>query len=269
MRGHFLAASLCVCASLLITRPIAAQENTLPPQPADEAGAIYGNGLDGTHPPQLLTKAQRQALAESHAAYLRNGQLQLERPENIPEPPPPPPKTPDWLTALGKFLSPIFNFIGKILPFVFWGAIILAVLGILYFLFGEALNARFGRDGKGKLDEGDDVLVDIRPDEATARNLLERADALAREGKFAEAVHLLLFHSIQDIQSRLENRVPNSLTAREIGGLDKLPKVARQALQPIIFIVEKSFFGGRTVDESGWQEARTSYENFAFGEGWS
>ncbi len=269
MRGLLLAAWLCVCASLLITMPVAAQEDTLSFPSDDEVEAIFDNEPDDTRSPRQLTDAQTKALAEAHAAYLRNGQLQLERPENIPEPPPPPPSTPDWLTAIGNFLAPIFNFIGAILPLLFWGAVGLAVLGILYFLFAEALNARFGKDGKGKLDEGDDVLVDIRPDEASARSLLERADALAREGKFAEAVHLLLFHSIQDIQSRLENGVPNSLTAREIGGLDKLPEVARQALQPIIFIVEKSFFGGRAVNEDGWQEARTSYENFAFGEGWS
>ena len=182
---------------------------------------------------------------------------------------PPPPKSPDWLIALGNFLAPIFNFLGYILVPLFWGVVILVVLGVLYFLFGEALNARFGKDGKGKLEDGDDVLVDIRPDEAAARGLLERADALARKGQFAEAVHLLLFHSIQDIQSRLENSVPRSLTAREIGGLERLPARAKAALGPIIRIVEGSFFGGRDVDETGWQSARSSYEDFAFGEEWT
>ena len=34
-------------------------------------------------------------------------------------------------------------------------------------------------------------------------------------------------------------------------------------------VVERSFFGGRAVDADGWQEARRSYEEFAFGEGWA
>ena len=63
--------------------------------------------------------------------------------------------------------------------------------------------------------------------------------------------------------------MPRSLTAREIGSLGYLPGRARSALGPIIAIVERSFFGGRDVDESGWQTARASYEDFAFGEGWT
>ena len=99
--------------------------------------------------------------------------------------------------------------------------------------------------------------------------MLEEADALAHAGKFAEAVHLLLFRSIEDIQTRVETGVPRSLTAREIGRLGFLPDRARTALGPIIAIVERSFFGGRDVDQAGWQTARASYEDFAFGGEWS
>lgn len=113
------------------------------------------------------------------------------------------------------------------------------------------------------------MLTDIRPDGDRARSLLEEADALAREGKFAEAVHLLLFRSIEDVQERLEGGVPTSMTAREIAGLGSLPERARRALRPIIQIVENSFFGGRDVDAAGWQSARRSYEDFAFGDGWA
>ena len=82
-------------------------------------------------------------------------------------------------------------------------------------------------------------------------------------------MHLLLFRSIEDIQTRIEIGVPRSLTAREIGKLGFLPDRARTALSPIIAIVERSFFGGRDVDESGWHTARASYEDFAFGEQWT
>jgi hypothetical protein len=130
--------------------------------------------------------------------------------------------------------------------------------------FGKHLLHRIARGS-----EGDDHLVDLRPDAAAARSLLEEADALARQGRFAEAVHLLLFRSIEDIQERVDGGVPNSLTAREIAALGKLPARARRALAPIIQVVERSFFGGRAVEADGWQEARSSYEDFAFGEGWA
>jgi hypothetical protein len=205
------------------------------------------------------------ALDRAHADYLNRRDMQLERPEWEAEPIDPPDPPLQWLKWLGDLLgnlSPLFQF-------VFYAVIAAVVLGFLYFVFGEAIRVRFGKRGEGKVDEGDDILIDVRPDAGMARGLLEEADALARAGKFAEAVHLLLFRSIEDIQTRLEGGVPKSLTAREIGGLQHLPERAKSGLGPIIRIVERSFFGGRPVDSEGWQEARASYEDFAFGEGWA
>ena len=205
------------------------------------------------------------ALDKAHAAYLKRSDLQLERPEWEAPPLPPPKPLPPWLSWLGNLL----NGMAPLFQLLFYAIVVLVIGGFLYFVFGEALLIRFGKSGAGKVTDGDDVLVDVRPDAAMARSLLEEADALARSGKFAEAVHLLLFRSIEDIQSRLDGGVPKSLTAREIGGLRHLPERARRGLGPIIAIVERSFFGGRDVDAEGWQEARASYEDFAFGEGWA
>ncbi|MBK8199451.1 MAG: DUF4129 domain-containing protein [Acidobacteria bacterium] len=200
----------------------------------------------------------------AHAAYLKDSELQLVRPEqDIDIPPPKPP--PSWLKAIADFLQAL----GPVFQFVFWAAVVLIVAGLLYFIFGEAIRLRFGGRQKNKVKAEDDVLQDLRPDAAAARSLLDEADALARQGRFAEAVHLLLFRSIEDIQDRVEGGVPTSLTAREIAGLGKLPERAKRGLRPIIQVVERSFFGGRPVDAAGWQEARQSYEDFAFGEGWA
>ena len=204
------------------------------------------------------------ALEAAHAELIAMSDLQLERPEADPiefEPSEPP----GWLSSLVKLLGHL----GPLLKFIFYACIVLVLAGVLYFLFGEAMRIRFG--GKKDKSEGDedDIVPDFRPDQATARSLLEEADALAREGRFAEAVHLLLFRSIEDIQSRVEMGVPRSMTAREIGRLGYLPDRARSALGPIIAIVERSFFGGRDVDETGWQSARASYEDFAFGGEWA
>lgn len=205
------------------------------------------------------------ALDRAHTDYLNRRDMQLQRPEWEAEPLEPRDPPPQWLKWLGDLLgnlSPLFQF-------MFYAVIAAVVLGFLYFVFGEAIRVRFGKRGEGKVDEGDDILIDLRPDAGMARGLLEEADALARAGKFAEAVHLLLFRSIEDIQTRLEGGVPKSLTAREIGGLQHLPERAKSGLGPIIRIVERSFFGGRPVDSEGWREARASYEDFAFGEGWA
>lgn len=215
------------------------------------------------------TFADDDEIDAAHEAYLKLPGLQLERPERIPEAIEPPPETPGWIKWLSRVIGNIFEFLGPVFKILFYLVIAGVIGGILYFLFGEAIRVRFGKDGHNEARTGDDEILDVRPDAQTARSLLEEADALARAGKFAEAVHLLLFRSIEDIQGHLENGVPGSLTAREIGGLSNLPERARRALSPIIVIVERSFFGGRDVDETSWSEARASYEDFAFGEGWA
>ncbi|MCI4646211.1 MAG: hypothetical protein MRY64_15625 [Hyphomonadaceae bacterium] len=201
-----------------------------------------------------------------HEAYLADPDLQLERPgRRVQEARTPPVATPGWVRAIGRFFDGLFSAIGPALGYVGILVVGALVVWLLWFLFGEALSARFGRTGKERDLVLDSHVEDLRPDAAAARSLLEEADALAAEGRFAEAVHLLLFRSIEDIQTRKEGRLPTSLTAREIGGLSDLPDRARAALSPIIGVVERSFFGGRDVDSGGWQTARSSYEEFAFG----
>lgn len=206
------------------------------------------------------------SMEELHEIYLNDSELQLERPgrqEREPVQPPDPP--PGWLRAIANFFSAVLNAIGPALGYIGLAVLIALVGWLLWFLFGEALSARFGGMKKDKDAVLDSHATDIRPDEASARSLLEEADLLASQGRYAEAVHLLLFRSIEDIQAQKDGRLSNALTAREIGGLSDLPDRARSALSPIIRVVERSFFGGREVDGEGWQTARASYEDFAFG----
>lgn len=131
-------------------------------------------------------------------------------------------------------------------------------------LGGLTLPGRRERKDKAAADVSE--IDEGRPVRKEAEALLQQADALAADGRYAEAVHLLLFRSIADLNARRAGGVPQSLTAREIERLGDLPERARAALSPIIRLVEKSFFGDRPVDQSGWKEARASYEAFAFKE---
>ncbi|MEE9380324.1 MAG: hypothetical protein V3V03_02880 [Hyphomonadaceae bacterium] len=226
---------------------------------------------DGYSAPVAATTDVEQ-LRASHAAYLEHGELQLERPEPEPEPDVKPrerSEPPEWLQAIFRFIGDLFTGLGPFLKIILWLVVIGLVAALIWFIAGEAITTRFGWGKKKTTGDEDDVLPDLRPDSAAARSLLEEADALARNGQFAEAVHLLLFRSIEDIQSRQTDTVSQDLTAREIGRLDTLPEKPRSALSPIIRLVESSFFGGRAVDETGWNEARASYEAFAFGEAWT
>ncbi|MFN7180892.1 hypothetical protein [Hyphomonas sp.] len=251
-------AALGLCA--LMTGPALAQPDEDWDRASESSGFLEE---DEIRAPAVQTDLD--AVDRAHAAYLKDGDLQLVRPEAPPVELNPPDPPPGWLKAFGDFLEAL----GPVFQVIFWIAVAAVIAGLLYFLFGEAIRMRFGGRRNTNAVAEDDVLTDIRPDAGAARSLLDEADALAREGRFAEAVHLLLFRSIEDIQSRLEGGVPTSLTSREIAGLSRLPDRAKRALAPIIQVVESSHFGGRPVDAAGWQHARRSYEDFAFGEGWT
>ncbi|WP_292105370.1 DUF4129 domain-containing protein [Brevundimonas sp.] len=108
-----------------------------------------------------------------------------------------------------------------------------------------------------------------RPDAQAARDLLADADALAARGLYAEAAHLLLLRSVQDIEKRQPKALRASLTTREIMALTALPDTARPAFSRIGRTVERSLFGGAPVGASAFAECRSAYEAFALPDTWA
>jgi hypothetical protein len=60
--------------------------------------------------------------------------------------------------------------------------------------------------------------------EAPARQLLGDADALAADGRYSEAAHLLLHRSIAEIDRRRPASIRKALTSRDIAALPTLPR---------------------------------------------
>lgn len=204
------------------------------------------------------------------AAYQADDSLQRVRPEWEPDPADVAEirRTYRNPNPIVRAIAAFFEAIGGVLGYLLAAIVIFAILAGLYMVFGESLSLR--RRQKEKAVAPDvSIMPDLRPEQARARALLEDADALAAQGRFAEAVHLLLFRSIDDIQEKKTGLIGRSLTAREIGALDDIPNWIRDALAPIIRIVERSFFGGQEVTEAGWRDARQSYHSFALGQDWS
>ena len=196
---------------------------------------------------------------------LTGDDLQTERPVREPDPMPRRRQRRQGSSAVGEFFAGVFNAIGPIFGWVLVGTIALLILTALYYMFGDSLSLR-RKEKLPKPEKTISIAPDLIPDQAAARALLGDAETLANQGRFAEAVHALLFRSIDLIQERQPTAVKRSLTAREIGQLGGLPDLIRAGLSPIIRIVERSYFGGRDVDEAGWNEARDAYRSFALKE---
>ena len=94
-----------------------------------------------------------------------------------------------------------------------------------------------------------------------AKSRLEDAKALAAQGHYEEAVHLLLLHIIDDLKRHNKRHIPISWTAREVLGKSGLPPKAAAAMQSIVGLVELSFFGGHLIGRPGYESCIKDYEN--------
>jgi hypothetical protein len=192
----------------------------------------------------------------AHEALLRHKDLQFDFPHyDLPE-------APRWLVWLQHWLhelAPVFNIL-------FWVACGLSLAVLLFFVGRHVLRLRSPE--RLKVQDMRSAMEDWRPTATQAHALLADADALAREGKYDEAVHLLLLRSIEDIEQFRPRVVQRSYTAREIEQLDAMPMTVRAAFAGIMAVVEKSRYGGYAVTLQDYERCREEYKRFAFPEAW-
>jgi len=156
------------------------------------------------------------------------------------------------------------DWVGQIALIMFWLLIGVLVLLAVFYL-GRELPAWIGRRrqlkaGVAPMVQGVPVAVDSQLLDA-----LGKADHLAAEGQFAEALHLLLLHSFDYLKRHLGGIYGPSSTAREILHRSRLPDAGRQSLGAIVDAAEISYFGGRPVDGGIYAACRRHYQTFAFG----
>ena len=198
---------------------------------------------------------------------------------NLP-PPPQPPRPPAWLEAFFRWLGEVVEPVGRLLKWIgsffpdaayarilLWTVIATGGAALLWTLYNRI---KFGewRFRPPRLGVPADLPENWMPEEAGARSWLEEADALAREGRFADAIHHLLFRSIDDIASRRPALVRPALTSRELAVSEGIPARARGLFAGIAALVERSLFGARSVSESDWLKAREAYSDFALPGAW-
>lgn len=113
-----------------------------------------------------------------------------------------------------------------------------------------------------------DAEEEWAPAESGTRAWLDEADKLAGQGRFADAIHHLLFRSVEDIARRRPALARPALTSRELAAAEGIPGRARELFAGIARLVERSLFGGRSVGEKEWLSARQAYSEFALAAAW-
>jgi len=206
----------------------------------------------------LAEPASRDAgpsLTAAHARLLADKSLQFElAPAPLPRPSP-------WAEVIARLIEAVAPF----LQYVFWAGVIAIVGGIVFYIVREIVLRPRG----DRIEPPAAAAPDLAPAPERAHALLADADRLAAEGRYAEAVHLLLLRSVEDIDAKRPATVRPSMTSRDIAELSVLPEAARTAFTRVAEVVERSFFGGREVDAAGYRHCRDAYEAFAFPKAWT
>ncbi|MCW3848206.1 hypothetical protein OF829_13250 [Sphingomonas sp. LB-2] len=185
-------------------------------------------------------------MAEAHAALRARDDIQFE----LPHTPPPQRTEPMPMPALGA---------------LFWLLVVLGVAMLLYLIVKSIVE----REPRGQRVSSEHEIAQWRPEEKVARALLAEADAMAAAGRYEEAARLLLHRSLEDIASRKPKLLRPALTSREIARAPMLPDAVRAAFQAMAAPVERSLFGGRSLDRAAWEDARAAYGDFALPKAWA
>ncbi len=217
-------------------------------------------------------------LAAAHDALRADPSIQFSLPAV-----PPPPEPPRWLREFGEwlndFLAPVarfFHWVGSFMPdapfarFFLWTVLAVAALALAWAIYQRLRHGewRLPRRRRAEFVDPGPKEEDWAPEAAPARSWLREADALAAQGRYAEAVHHLLFRSIEDIGRRRPRLVRPALTSRELAAAEALPPPARSLFARIAGLVERSLFGGRPVEAGDWTAARAAYADLVLPGTW-
>ncbi|MET0269101.1 MAG: DUF4129 domain-containing protein [Sphingomonas sp.] len=216
--------------------------------------------------------------AAAHRALLADPAIQFAM---APVPPRAPP--PGWylrlLRWLGEALAPVgraLRWLSGLMPdapyarILLWGVLAVAAMLLAWIVVDRIRHGVWRLPRRRRAAPAVPAVEETwAPAAGPVRAWLRDADALAAEGRFAEAVHHLLLRSIEDIGRHRPGAVRPALTARELARAPILPAPVAALFARIAASVERSLFGGAPVDAADWQAARAAYADFALPQGWS
>jgi hypothetical protein len=133
--------------------------------------------------------------------------------------------------------------------------VIAIALGVLLYAFRDMIPIWRGRGGAWTGPEDVAGSVEAR----TPAVVLGAADDLAAEGRFVEAMHVLLLQGLADIRQGLDEQFADSLTSREILHSTRLSEAGRVALRDIVTRVEWTYFGEHPAALADYVACRASF----------
>lgn len=133
-------------------------------------------------------------------------------------------------------------------------------LALLLYMFRDMLPA-LGFAQRGEMEAGEEGIggTVAKPPE----QVLAAADDLACQGRFVDAMHVLLLQGLADIRRHLGEQFADSLTSREILRSTKLSAAGREPLSDIVRRVEWTYFGKHPAEREDYLACRASFDALA------
>jgi hypothetical protein len=189
----------------------------------------------GTASPAFAERDVRAAVEQS----VRSLKLQTEMPD---------------MTAAARSRWFDFHLSPDLARVVLWGAVVLGALVVVW-----SLRDSLPVWSRSRKIAARDEIVSSTP-AGRLEDAQVEADDLARDGQYSEAMHVLLFKSLNEIHRQLGVSFAVSLTSREILRRIQLSDIGRNALAAIIVSVERTYFGGRPASQADYSDCRSNFD---------
>lgn len=138
-------------------------------------------------------------------------------------------------------LVPALGALAPLATLVLYVLVAAAVLLILSWIALEAVSRRRGRGAESSVKAASGEEGEVAPERDA---VLDDALRLAAEGRYGEAIHVLLLVAIRQLAERSRVTLPPSRTSRELVRLLPLGPEARETFAELVRAVELSLFGG-------------------------
>jgi hypothetical protein len=144
-------------------------------------------------------------------------------------------------------------------PEAVWFAVVVGV-AVLFYAFRDMLPfLGIKREGSWELNEAG--AAESGPAEPAIA--LGAADDLAAQGRFVEAMHVLLLQALAEIRRRLDEQFADSMTSREILRSKHLSDDLRGPLREVVNRVEVTYFGEHPAAKDDYLACRSSFSAIA------